>query len=404
MMRSLHESLQRLDRWVEQENFSGWEPHDALNSSFVRGLTFGCRPLGILWLQLIKKCPVNLRPVLGVPKGINPKAMGLFLATYWRKFLMTGDFNYIERVQEFAGWLEANSSPGYSGKCWGYNFDWPNRNFFAPAGTPTIVNTAFNAMAFLDLVTLRGAHERDIVRNIPALAVAQSACEFILHDLNQFKPGPGELCFSYSPLDKRWVHNANLLGACLLAQVAAQTGERRLKDAALAAARFSARRQHADGSWDYGENAGDGWVDNFHTGFVLVSLRRISRALETDEFLKNIDKGYSFWRTKMFLRDGIPKYYAQKTYPLDAHCVAQAILTFLEFGETDPDAFAAADALALWAIQHLQDASAGFFHYQIHKFYRIRIPYIRWSQAWMQRALTELLYVNRLSLQPLSTL
>jgi hypothetical protein len=55
----------------------------------------------------------------------------------------------------------------------------------------------------------------------------------------------------------------------------------------------------------------------------------------------------------------------------------------------DAKALASAERVALWTIQNLQDPS-GFFHYQIRRFFRNRIPYMRWGQAWMQRALTEL--------------
>ena len=56
----------------------------------------------------------------------------------------------------------------------------------------------------------------------------------------------------------------------------------------------------------------------------------------------------------------------------------------------DPEADDWAWRVAVWSIRHMQDPE-GFFHYQIHKRYRIRIPYIRWAQAWMQLALTDLL-------------
>ena len=39
---------------------------------------------------------------------------------------------------------------GFHGACWGYNFDWQSRSFFAPRGTPTIVPTAFAARALCE--------------------------------------------------------------------------------------------------------------------------------------------------------------------------------------------------------------------------------------------------------------
>jgi hypothetical protein len=183
------------------------------------------------------------------------------------------------------------------------------------------------------------------------------------------------------------------MGAWLLAAVFQQTGEPHLGEAAMAAARFTARRQSTDGSWPYGEADNDRWVDNFHTGFVLVALKRIGDCMRTGEFDEHLSRGYRFWKETMFLDDGTPKYYPDNTYPVDVHSVAQAILTFLEFRREDGTAVDHAIRVAEWGVQNLQDSS-GYFYYRLCKGYKIRIPYMRWSQAWMQRALTELVFVQ----------
>ena len=167
-----------------------------------------------------------------------------------------------------------------------------------------------------------------------------------------------------------------------------------MRDAALNAARFTVRRQHSNGAWPYGEHASEGWIDNFHTGYVLVAIARIAARAGTDEFAETLDHGYVFWKTSMFLDDGTPKYSPDRVYPIDAHCVAQAVLTFLQFADRDPDAMKLAGRVLQWGLSHLQDPS-GFFHYQILRHYRIRIPYIRWVQAWIHRALVEWLFQHR---------
>ena len=235
----------RLDAWIEKEKFQGWDPHDALNSPILKTLSFEKRLTGILWVQLLKRLPGNLRPLLGVQKGYNPKGMGLFLSSYLRKFQIAGERSYWEKAALFSDWLQENISEGYSGACWGYNFDWPNRSFFAPKGTPTIVNTAFIALALLEYYR--------VMADEKAFDIARSACDFVLEDLAVIRPQPDELCFSYTPIDQRYIHNANLMGAQLLAEVYAVTGEEKLADYARAAALYSSRRQLPDGSWCYGK-------------------------------------------------------------------------------------------------------------------------------------------------------
>jgi hypothetical protein len=396
---------QMLDDWIEKEGFLGWDPHDALNSPVLRGIARQNRFLGIALLQFLRRSPINLRRLLKVRKGYNPKAMGLFLKNYADKFFSTHNVIHLRRVQFFSEWLLEHSTPGFAGPCWGYNFDWPNRGFFAPAGTPTVVNTAFIALSFLDAEaalncssnlsgsgtagSVQAEREQRPESTVDALSVARGACEFILRDLNVLRASASQICFSYTPLDRRFVHNANLLGAWLLAAVYARTGEKVLAERAREAARFSVRCQRLDGSWPYGTATRDRWVDNFHTGYVLMSLKHIGRCLKTDEFEGATSKGYEFWKERMFLANSIPKYYPEKVYPIDVHCVAQAILTFLEFADCDPEATRRAWRLALWAVKHMQDPS-GFFYYQVCRNYKNRTPYMRWSQAWVQRALTAL--------------
>lgn len=394
------DALAKLDGWIEAEGFVGWDPHDALNSPLLRWISKQ-RVLGIALVQLLRRSPVNVRPVLRIRKGYNPKAMGLFLAAYTQKFVTTRQEKHLERVRFFFNWLIENASPGYSGYCWGYNFDWPNRGFFAPAGTPTVVNTAFIGLSFLSAESVLAASSAR-----PALAgeswlrfnrsevtsgvdIARNTCQFILRDLHTLRPREDEVCFSYTPIDHRFIHNANMLGAWLLAAVYVRTGEKRLAEAAMAAARFTARRQSPDGSWTYGIAARDGWVDNFHTGYVLVALKRITSYLNTTEFDSALQVGYEFWKTRMFLSGVIPKYYPGRVYPIDIHSIAQAILTFLEFSDMDPSARERAEQVALWAIRNMQDEE-GSFHYQVRRAFRIEIPYMRWSEAWMQQALTAL--------------
>jgi hypothetical protein len=43
----------------------------------------------------------------------------------------------------------------------------------------------------------------------------------------------------------------------------------------------------------------------------------------------------------------------------------------------------------MWAIDNMQDKE-GYFYYQKKRWYKNKIDYMRWSQAWMFYALTQL--------------
>jgi hypothetical protein len=120
-------------------------------------------------------------------------------------------------------------------------------------------------------------------------------------------------------------------------------------------------------------------------------LKRIIDACPSgDEFKPALERGYRYWKSNFFLAEGWPKYYHDDPYPADAHAAASAIVTFLECRELDRDASKLAQRVASWTIQNLRD-SRGFFYYQRRRFYTVRKPYMRWTQAWMLYALARLL-------------
>ena len=376
----IERSLEKLESWLIGQDFKGDDPFDALRSPVIRRLRFKSRWMGVAWVQLLRRSPINVRRLFGITPAYNAKGMGLFLASYVRAYRITASPSTRHRINFFRDWLLANRCPSFPEACWGYNFDWPNRAFFAPAGTPNIVSTVFISNALLDRYDLFGDSED--------LAIARSACDFLMKRLFSLADSTGE-CFGYTPLDKRFVHNANLLGASLLARVARITGEQALSVRASKAVSFSMSRQHADGSWGYGISQADAFIDNFHTGYDLVSLADYARDAQDDSFDENITRGYRFWKETFFTADGLPRYFSNKLYPIDIHAVSQTILTFLRFASWDPEAAERAFRMAEWAIANMQEKQ-GCFDFRIGRYFRNRIPYIRWSQAWMMRALSEL--------------
>jgi len=76
--------LERLRQFVEGRDYAGYKPYAALNSPFLRLLSLGTKWGRMAWTQFFRRCPLNLRPLLGITKQVNAKALGLF-ATKERK-------------------------------------------------------------------------------------------------------------------------------------------------------------------------------------------------------------------------------------------------------------------------------------------------------------------------------
>lgn len=371
-----------LYHYCESRNWAGIDPYDALNSRIFQALPFLDRRIPRLILtQLLKRSVFNIRSLLLIPSSQNPKALGLFLRsalTLSRLGLIDG-VNPIEAIVKDLESLRSRDSKYW---CWGYSFPWQTRTLLVPRWTPNLVCTTFVADALLD------AYE--LTRESKYLEMAASSAQFILNDL-YWTDGKSVAGFAYPlPSMRNNVHNGNLLGAALLCRVAKNTGETSLIEPALKVARFSASKQFEDGSWMYGEGPNQKWIDNFHTGFNLCALHTIERALETDEFESHLQRGFAFYRKHFFRKDGVAKYFHDRTYPIDVHCIAGSIITLLSLKDIDPASVQLAQKTFQWAMDHMWD-DRGFFYYRMLRYCTIRTSYMRWSQAWMFLALSMLL-------------
>ena len=169
------------------------------------------------------------------------------------------------------------------------------------------------------------------------------------------------------------------------------SGEPEHSQLAAKAVRFVLNGQRSDGSWLYGPGEIHGWVDNFHTAFILDSLRRIIAAGVAEPNVSSaIASGLDYWIKNFFLEDGTPRYFDQQTYPIDIHSAAAAISTLSGFAKSDERALPLARKIAEWTIANLIGPD-GNTYYQKRRFYTIRTPFIRWGQAWMAYALALLI-------------
>jgi hypothetical protein len=181
-----------------------------------------------------------------------------------------------------------------------------------------------------------------------------------------------------------------MLGAALLARVAAHTDDHRARDLAREAMTYSCARQNSDGGWFYGEEPKYHWIDNFHTGYNLDCLKRYIDSTADREFEPNLLRGFQYFKNRFFEPDGRPKYYHNEGRPTDIQCAAQAIDTLVFFSDVDAEALGLAIKVARWTINNMQ-APDGHFYYRDLGWKKIKTPMFHWGQGTMFKALTHLL-------------
>lgn len=382
----LFESILQLFGWLEENDYAAYDTFDGLNARFVRPLTFENSLLRTVLQQGVRRFPINLRPVLGVAKSKSTKGMGFLARGFLRLYRATGDVRWRAKAESMLQWLIDHQSPGYNGACWGNHFDYQSRSSYVTKDIPSVVWTSLIGHAFLD------GYEQ--LQNPKYLEIAVSACEHIERDLGFYREGD-TACIHYFPTSTHQVHNANTLGASLLARTYSYRKTESYLVLAQKAMQYTAKYQRPDASWYYGEASNLHWVDNFHTAYVLDCFKHYGTSTGDRHFDEQMMNGYRYWKATFFLPDGTPRYYSHKTLPLDIQCSSQAIDTLVLFQDRDPDALDLAQRVADWTLRNMQDRS-GYFYYRRYSSWLVnKTPTLHWGQATMFCALAGLYQASK---------
>ena len=385
----IKQSFNKLEAFIRKENYRGYDPYDTLNT-WIPFHRFG-KWIPVLAIQFQKRNPVNIRPLLGIKKEINPKAFGLFLQAYSMLYAKTGEQQHLEQARFFYDWLKENPSKGYCGKGWGYNFPWASSEKYLKIRVPSAVVTGF---------VTRGLYAfYQVTKEKEIFELLKEAANFVLTELSVTSFDEG-VCFSYTPMATDLCYNASLLAAETLARVHAIEPDDQLKDIATQAVDWVVSRQKEDGRWNYSvdrKTSREREQIDFHQGYVLESILEIKQLLKVDNpvWKEAISKGLKFYHDKQFFPDGQALWRYPKVYPVDIHNQSQGIITFTRLAEYDKECAPFAETIAKWTIKNMQGKD-GHFYYRLGKYHKNKIPYMRWSQAWMFLALATLL-TNKIS-------
>jgi hypothetical protein len=374
----LETAIEALTRWLVDHDYEAYDPGDGQLSP-LRFLT-GNRPiLQRVLTAAVLRAPFNVRPMLGIRAHRSTKGMGYIAWGFIKRYAWKREGRYEQLARNCLDWLIKHRAPGQQHYCWGNHFAFSTRAGTIPAGEPTIVWSSLIGQAFLEASMVLGEEKY--------FDVAQSVSEWIL-TLPREKTKMG-ICLSYVGFKQSSIHNSNMLGAALLAQTGKRCGNAEALEVAHQAMLYSCNRQNEDGAWFYGEDPKYHWIDNFHTGYNLDSLKRYSRATGDGTFKGVLERGYQYFKQNFFENNGRPKYYHDRIFPTDIQCSAQAIDTLTYFAEEDASSLGVAQQVADWTIKEMQDKD-GHFYYRDLGWTKNRTAMLHWGQGTMLKALTHL--------------
>jgi hypothetical protein len=371
------------ERW--RRALSGGDPFDALAGTRVpRALLHGARARQAI-IQLRKRCPVDLGPMLGVKPFVMAKTAGAFVTACARRTVDAATREDLDALRRILPTTEGCLGDGR----WGYEFDVQTRWAYYPKGSPNLIATFFVA---------RGAGEAGCALGEDDwLRMLHESAAYLSREL--YEPGGGESYFRYVPESSTLVHNANLLGAGLVAASAALRGDVGLVESARVAALTSVAAQDAGGGWPYGVGESLRWQDSFHTAYNLDGLLLVWLATGDALIEASLRRGAADWRDNFFGPQGEPWYGPSATFPLDIHSAGTAMdvaARLASWGFLEP---ALAALVAAWTEANLVDPVSGAVWFRRNRASVDRRHFPRWNDAHLAlgRASVELTQAGRLA-------
>jgi hypothetical protein len=371
-------AIRALRTWIESRHYAGYDPYDVLNSPYLSGAWARQTLPSLLLIQSGKRFGgLRFRQLLKIPPGLNPKALGLCLSAYCDLAQIGYD------VSAEAAWLKTElirlRSPHEPEYCWGYDWDYVSlRGTRMPAFTPNSIASYFCATAMIATSELE---------------IAESVARFMTTRLHRSFESADQLCFSYTPNDETLIYNSNALTGAFLARAGRLSGNEMYLSLARKAMFFLQKAQMPTGAWYYGGLRRQRWIDSFHSSYNVCALLDYQTITGDSSFEEAMLLGHQYYQSSLFTEEGAPKYFHNRTFPIDIHACSQAILHFVAFSSIDSTALERAWKTCRWTMRNMS-AADGSFYYQRHRLWTNRTPYMRWGQAWMLRALAKLMLAS----------
>ncbi len=369
------------------KDYAGYSKFDALNSPFLRFLSFNNKWLRLIYTQLVKQSPVNIRPMLRVKKSRNPKGVALFARAYLFLYQKTNNSEYLKEAERLIRWLLENPSPGYSNLCWGYNFIWQNPIFLQDEFEPNLVVSVFVGEALI--------HTYTITKEEGYLNAAHSVADFIVKYFPVLYDSKDEQAISYvlRKVDAIVLNNQVLAGAFLV-KVWKHTEEKQLMDIARRLINYTVNKRTEYNAWYYTYPREKSLIthDNYHTGGILDGLLEYYEETDDNRYMEVYWKGLDYYQKNLFELNGAPRWMNNRKYPFDIHGSAQGIITFKKATRHDPKFLPQAEKITDWAISNLYRKETYDFSYRQGRWFKWNYSLMRWCNAWMTRALAEILY------------
>jgi len=380
-------------QWLDKNGVESYDPYDLWGTRYgllARRAYYRKHPLGTFLVSPVVVSDVLMPRAsrLLIKKQRFATAEAQLALAFLNLYRLTRDDIHLKSATKAVDRLLELSIPGYRGHCWGYPFDWQNHQGLWPRNTPFITATPYCFEAFIGIADATGDQR--------FLEVAASIARFVADDLRDSETRAGASAGSYSPNDRSKVINASAYRAFVLFESWRRFGHIQYRRTAERNLQFIFDAQRADGSWLYAiDSPGEAFIDHFHTCFVLKNLVKLNRVIASTQVTQTVRRGFAFYNDALFHSNGMPKSFAieprVQLARLEMYNFAESITLGTLLKGFIPGAFDRARALTRRLIDTYQLADGHFVTRTFVGGVRHTTPFLRWPQAQLFLALTNML-------------
>ena len=374
--------------YARRRDYAGPDYGDGMSSQLLQALPFENRVLNLVVQEVVKRTPINIRPLLRVEHRRNYKGTALFAMANLNAHELAcrrGEqdelaFDPVAEADRLAEWLLEEQITGYNGFCGGHRHEIQHFHTKGVPSDPDIVSTAYAVKALLR-ATERGLGDE-------YADIARTATAFLVEDLNYREVDEGaKIDYHMNHPEDSYTVNAAALGAGMLVNLYEHFGDEDLRERATKILDHIAANQTDIGGWPYRlpASASHLSMDSHHNGFVIEAFQRYRDVVDADRYTETLADALEFYRTELFELDGAPNFDEENAYPRDIHASTQGMLVFVNEGDLE-----FAERILRWVLANLQ-VKEGQFYYRKYRHHTKRVTLMRWCQGWMSYALSEFL-------------
>lgn len=283
-----------IEKYLLQEDLLTYDPYDIWITDFgkkVKEFYYKHRFMGVIPAGVLTIYDLYLNNTLrlGYHKQEYPIAKAQAVLALLNLYRDNPDDIYLQYAKKDIDWLVVNSSKGYSGCCWGLNFEWVySAEDSYDSNTPFSTHTPYPLEAMVKYYEI--TKDKSLIEPIISVFL------FFENDIKIMIESTDKIILSYGVERDRIVVNANSYAMYCYALLLEFLPDKKeyITQKIYKLYSFISSVQRGDGSWLYSPYEESTFIDCFHSAFVIKNLIKTDEIIKLNGVKQIIKNGYKY--------------------------------------------------------------------------------------------------------------